>query len=175
MTFGRYACERLTRSRVGRWISYLHAITGAPMLVDAASATDDAAENEVGNEDDERTTLVIFEKDGPLGMTFGSAVPTGEPPVSISRISKSGLAAQQPALRRGLVILSIQGDDVSEMPLKNIITAIKTARRPLTLEFKKDVENLDELSAIAVLKQTKASGQEQHRLTMGMVDDTMTG
>ena len=76
-----------------------------------------------------------------------------------------------------LVILSIQGDDVSNKPLKDVITGIKTARRPLTLEFEKDVEGLksDELAAIAVLKQTKASGQEQHRMTMGMVDDAMTG
>jgi hypothetical protein len=147
------------------------------MLVDAAAAAGDVGETaaQTDGEEEDKTTLVIFEREGPLGMTFGSAVPTGDPPVTISRINKTGLAAQQPALRRGLVILSIQGDDVSEKPLKDIITGIKSARRPLTLEFKKDVENLDELSAIAVLKQTKASGQEQHRLTMGMVDDTMTG
>ena len=163
--------------RVRRWISYLHAITGTPMLVDAAAAAGDAGETAAppDGEEGDQTTLVIFEKDGPLGMTFGSAVPTGDPPVTISRISKTGLAAQQPALRRGLVILSIQGDDVSKKPLKDIIKGIKSARRPLTLEFKKDVENLDELSAIAVLRQTKASGQEQHRLTMGMVDDALIG
>lgn len=87
-------------------------------------------------------TLVIFEKEGPLGLTFGSEVPTGAPPVSISRVNRTGLAAQQPSLRRGLVIISIQGDDVSNKPLKDVITGIKLARRPLTLEFEKDISHL---------------------------------
>ena len=54
---------------------------------------------------------------------------------------------------------------MSGKPLKDVITGIKRARRPLTLEFEKDISHLDEMSAIAVLKQTKASGQEQHRMT----------
>eukprot|EP01043_Picozoa_sp_COSAG02_P059341 COSAG02_NODE_7547_length_2966_cov_63.943844_1_plen_517_part_10 len=103
--------------------------SNAPLLIDAAAATGEADQNAApdGVEEEDKTTLVIFEKEGPLGMTFGSAVPTGDPPVTVSRIDKKGLAAQQPALRRGLVILSIQGDDVSEKPLKDIIRGIKRA------------------------------------------------
>ena len=44
------------------------------------------------------------------------------------------LLACLPALRRGLVIATIQGDDFRNAPLKDVITAVKSARRPLTLE-----------------------------------------
>jgi len=54
------------------------------------------------------------------------------------------------------VLLSIQGEDVRQSPLKDVIVGIKTARRPLTLVFEKDAEHLDELSAVAVLKQVRA-------------------
>ena len=54
------------------------------------------------------------------------------------------------------MLLSIQGEDVRQSPLKDVIVGIKTARRPLTLVFEKDAEHLDELSAVAVLKQVRA-------------------
>jgi hypothetical protein len=85
------------------WISYLHAITGGPMLVTAAEADaieDAAAGAEEGEDAKAATTLVIFQKEGPLGMTFGSADPSGAPPVSISRMNRTGLAAQQPVFPR---------------------------------------------------------------------------
>eukprot|EP01043_Picozoa_sp_COSAG02_P107710 COSAG02_NODE_43733_length_372_cov_0.758242_1_plen_60_part_10 len=60
------------------------------MLVDAAAAAGDVGETaaQTDGEEEDKTTLVIFEGEGPLGMTFGSAVPTGDPPVTISRINK---------------------------------------------------------------------------------------
>ena len=118
------------------------------MVVSAAEAAGiEPADEDTAGEDEDRkkTTLVIFEKEGPLGMTFGSEVPSGAAPVSISRVNRTGLAAQQPALRRGtcanslratfssrvfltdclwscgciagLVILSIQGDGTAKTAL----------------------------------------------------------
>eukprot|EP01046_Picozoa_sp_COSAG06_P073054 COSAG06_NODE_21664_length_749_cov_1.561538_1_plen_146_part_10 len=91
------------------WISYLHAITGGPMLVTAAEADameDAAAGAEEGEDAKAATTLVIFQKEGTLGMTFGSADPSGAPPVSISRINRTGLAAQQPVIHLADAVLA---------------------------------------------------------------------
>ena len=161
------------------WINYLHGITGDPILVPTGEWQDNAAEvvttGDTLHNEDNSLTMVIFEKEGPLGITFGSDSSNGAPPVKISRINQTGLGAMQPALRRGLVIVSIQGESVKGLSLKEVITQIKTARRPLTLEFEKDTSDMDMLSAIAALRQTKGSGQEQHRLAIGMVDEVNEG
>lgn len=154
------------------WINYLHAITGGAVCVSTAEVEGATDVDTIGDEDgvDHTTsaTMVIFEKEGKLGMTFGSDDIRGGPPIKITKINPTGLGAQQPALRRGLVILTIQGDDMRTATLSEVTAAIKGSRRPLTLEFEKDSSNLDALSAIAVLRQTKGAGQEQHRMAIGM-------
>lgn len=59
--------------------------------------------------------LAIIERPGALGMTFGSDSVDGSPPIKITKIKPTGLAAFTPSLRRGLVITEIQGDDVRHL------------------------------------------------------------
>ena len=74
---------------------------------------------------------------GPLGITFISESADGSPPIIIKQISPTGLAAKQShgLLKAGLQLLTVNGLNVADSPLKPAIAAIKSAGRPLTLQL----------------------------------------
>ena len=69
---------------------------------------------------------------GPLGISFGA--PDGAQRPVISAISPTGLAAEVPGLRPGLVLVSVQGEP-TDRGFDHAIAAIKESPRPLELVF----------------------------------------
>jgi hypothetical protein len=77
---------------------------------------------------------VEFSAAGKLGMSFGSDTDDA-PPVTVTRVTKGGLAAANGSIRPGMTIVRIGDADCTSWPIKQVISAIKAAPRPLVLEF----------------------------------------
>eukprot|EP01051_Picozoa_sp_SAG22_P005158 SAG22_NODE_299_length_12768_cov_11.369426_2_plen_430_part_00 len=74
-----------------------------------------------------------IDDEGPLGITWGFSSATSAP--RIKHISASGLAAKQQQLRPGLVLSTVNGTSVAELPRRDAMALAEAARRPLELSF----------------------------------------
>jgi hypothetical protein len=77
---------------------------------------------------------VEFSGAGKLGMSFGSDTDDA-PPVKVTRVTSGALAAADGRIRPGMSIVRIAGADCTSWSIQQVISAIKGAPRPLTLEF----------------------------------------
>eukprot|EP01052_Picozoa_sp_SAG31_P006664 SAG31_NODE_308_length_17951_cov_4.779240_11_plen_184_part_00 len=110
------------------WINLLDPATEKSVLINIDDLGDEEVEADSGDGVGD-TVLAIIEKPGMLGMTFGSKTADGSPPVCITKIKPTGLAAFTPSLRKGLVITEIQGDDVRGLKVSEVTAKIKNAGR----------------------------------------------
>ena len=72
-----------------------------------------------------------FPAPGSLGLSFHDAGSR----VTVLNVKPDGAAGQQPALRPGLRLKTVQGQDVSSAAYSQVIDLIKAGGRPLTLKF----------------------------------------
>ena len=77
---------------------------------------------------------------GKLGISFESA--SNADPPHIKAIAADGAAAVFPELKTGLLLAAIQGQSVAGMSTKQAIAAIKSAGRPLTLDFNHSAQSM---------------------------------
>ena len=85
---------------------------------------------------------------GKLGISFESA--SNADPPHIKTITEDGAAAVFPELKPGLLLAAIQGQPVAGMSTKQAIAAIKSAGRPLTLEFNHSAQSMFNMASSAV-------------------------
>ena len=110
---------------------------------------------------------VEFSEAGRLGMSFGSDTDDGAPPVKVTRVTSGGLAAADGNIRTGMTIVRIGDSDCSSWPLKQVVSAIKAAPRPLTLEFLPE----DDLPSLALPDDVEASTRKELLKSAAKDDD----
>jgi C-terminal processing protease CtpA/Prc/Ca2+-binding EF-hand superfamily protein len=76
--------------------------------------------------------IVVTFGPGPLGIELISRRQGG---VLVKSITPGGAADQVPGLRKAMVIVSIGGKSVMESDLENVMRLLRTAPRPMTVEF----------------------------------------
>ena len=90
----------------------------------------------LGKQKTEETVEVVFELPGPLGIAFVEQPGQGNSRIIVVRELIPGSAsASSKALRPGMVLLAVQGEDVRTSSLHSAMEAIKRSKRPLTLEL----------------------------------------
>ena len=153
-TLTRSAGE-LCRVRVrtsGGWLSKTSATSGTVLLEPAGLAEETkrcAADTPiVAQKKQKRPTIAVFTDAGSLGITFRSE--TKASPPAIKAILKGGLAAHQPQLAEGMVLVAVQGTPVGSRGPAAAVALIKAAARPLTLAFESaaGLEDKDQASRL---------------------------
>ena len=76
-----------------------------------------------------------FMEEGKFGITFGSTQPSDPGPMKINRIDPSGLAAKQPQLKPGLVLIAVQGRSVRGKSQIFCADLLRRPPRPITMTF----------------------------------------
>ena len=80
----------------------------------------------------EADVTAVFEEDGPLGISF----PEDRTPLIISAVNPNSVAGKQPGLRPGLVLRSVNGQEVGSLSYEQTVRLmLNTVERPLALGF----------------------------------------
>eukprot|EP01048_Picozoa_sp_COSAG05_P004131 COSAG05_NODE_212_length_13942_cov_18.039659_5_plen_1501_part_00 len=84
-----------------------------------------------------------FIEDGKFGITFGNVLGSDPGSSKVLKIDPNGLAAQQPQLKPGMVLIAIQGRPTKGKSLREASTEIKNAGRPITMTFTAQVYDIE--------------------------------
>jgi hypothetical protein len=97
------------------------------------------SDSEEEYEAEDNSFTVVFAKDGPLGLSFGSKAGS-KPPVTVTKVGVEA-ARSHARLRVGMVIVGVNGEDMRNKPLETVTGTIRSSGRPIELEFSTETEN----------------------------------